>query len=95
MAFCRSCDVCLPTKLGGGRMRRLAKRVAEMQQSGKPSGKPLHALYNYYCECLYQTRADKLRYFSNIFNRLLVFLDNKSIKGVSLTYEAGCQIVVV
>lgn len=29
MAFCRSCDVCLPTKLGGGRMRRLAKRVAK------------------------------------------------------------------
>lgn len=34
MAFCRSCDVCLPTRLGGGRIRRLAKRVAKKQDRG-------------------------------------------------------------
>lgn len=28
LAFWRSCCVCLPARLGGGRMRRLAKRVA-------------------------------------------------------------------
>lgn len=30
--FCRSCCVCLPTRLGGGRMRRLAKSVAKIHR---------------------------------------------------------------
>lgn len=35
MVFCRSFGVCLPTMLGGGRMRRLAKSVAETQEQDR------------------------------------------------------------
>lgn len=36
MAFCRSCGVCLPIRLGGGRIRRLAKSVAKNTRTQGP-----------------------------------------------------------
>lgn len=39
MAFCRSCGVCLLTRLGGGRIRRLAKSVAKTKRTKRQTWK--------------------------------------------------------